>query len=161
MGMFGAAFGSIVTVLKIIFLAEGDLLSRILALPPVLIDITGGVLKPILMIGDPFIRLLRFIITGDYDSINAGQEIAASFGYNTWNQSFRGPKTPKNPSAPQSPNSPNVPPIPFSTNGFEGEDSEDNEDSSGILYRNKCNLHESPPQLSIPHKELTLKFKNA
>lgn len=67
-----------------------ELWDKILALPPVIIQTSGGKFKPFLMVFEPLIRLGRFLVTGEYTkSMSAGLDISAAHGISIWGGAYK------------------------------------------------------------------------
>lgn len=87
--MFNQIFGPILVIPKI-FSTDDELWSKLLAMPPVIVQTSGGLFKPLLMVVEPLFRLFRFLATGQYkSSLNCGLDLAATYGINIWGGAYK------------------------------------------------------------------------
>jgi hypothetical protein len=90
--MLNQVFGPLLLVPKILS-SDHEMLDKILALPPVVVQMSGGMFKPVLMVGEPLLRLARFLATGEYSkSLSAGLDISAEFGISIWGGAYKNKK---------------------------------------------------------------------
>ena len=69
---------------------DGDIWEKVLAMPPIIIQTSGGFFKPVLMVVEPFIRLARFLVTGEYTkSLSTGLDVAATYGISIWGGAYK------------------------------------------------------------------------
>jgi len=87
--MFNQVFGPLLLIPKIMS-NDAELMDKFLAIPPVIIQMSGGMFKPVMMVCEPLLRLVRFLSTGEYTkSLSAGLDIAASYGINIWGGAYK------------------------------------------------------------------------
>ena len=87
--MFNQIFGPMMVVPRVMA-SDEDMWDKLLALPPILIQTSGGLFKPVLMVIEPLIRLVRFLVTGEYQkSLSCGLDVSAAYGISIWGGAYK------------------------------------------------------------------------
>lgn len=87
--MLNQVFGPLLLIPRVLS-SDEDIFDKLLALPPIIIQTSGGTFKPFLMVVEPFLRWFKFLITGEYKkSLSSGLDLAAAYGINIWGGAFK------------------------------------------------------------------------
>lgn len=85
--MAKASYGSLFVMPRILLQTDREIWDRILAIPVLLVHLSSGFLKPSIMIVEPFIRTMRYVVRGDHKTaLKLGMGLAEEFGYPAWDQ---------------------------------------------------------------------------
>ncbi|XP_054153498.1 uncharacterized protein LOC128952176 [Oppia nitens] len=83
-------FGPMLLIPKLMLAPDHPICEKLLALPPVIVQSTGNMFKPVLMVVEPLIRWKYFLITGHYQkALSLGLDLAAAYGINIWGGAYK------------------------------------------------------------------------
>ncbi|XP_054153320.1 uncharacterized protein LOC128952022 [Oppia nitens] len=87
--LMNQVFGPLLLIGKVLNQQE-DPWDLVLALPPIIIQSSGGLFKPVLMVVEPLLRWFRFLSTGEYyRSMSCGLDLAAAHGVNIYGGAYK------------------------------------------------------------------------